>query len=1151
MRLVNLRTLIAGAASIALVACGDDVTVVQPVPTLTLNPASVSCTQGQVTAVGVTVGGATTTPTVTFTSSGTAATVAPSGTNGATVTCAQVGSAVITVSAVANGQTVTGSIPVTVTAAPSQIQAVSVSPNQATIVVGGTVTLTPTVISSVAGANTAVTYTSLQTNIATVDANGVVRGVAAGTATIRVASVASPNIVATATISVVPTSAFVQSLSVQPSAISLQTGATQSLAATVTLAPGAPAGTSTGVTYVSSDTSVARVSTTGVITAVRNGTAVVTVASVAAPNVTQTVSVTVRDPAPVRLTIQSVNVNTATGTQPADLNNIAGNIYVNLNLDPGDFRPDSVLVKLGTQTVNCQRFSAAFVEALRASLTTGAADVQQITCQVNTSQFAPTTGVASVINGRQPLTAQVFFRPQGAASGSQSQSASVPLELTVNNQSGFFVNVTNTPTDAQKTLSGNQTGQATGPQGVLWRAGAINVTLLPVNFTNVVNPGTQTFTVTLQDVNGTVAQRTAGQDAGGAATYSVSFPGTSADTPAGNNTVTGYTSPNAGQQVITGGGALNSGTFVVVGTAAATGNLTVLNAAGQPAGLVQGAFAFPNTLAQPIYIDNQNPEARVQFVSNNFIVGAGGNTGFINGSFVFADSVNQAAAATTLADNNGVDRVSRQFFFATNVAGITPADIIANGTAVTNGSQIPQNPSATAFAAAARLADALGNAKSVQVSALNGGPLYSFGVITATPTISITNASTVGSNGQVGASFAGPATITFSATSTSGVSFPAAYVVGTLQVLRPNGQVYCAIAADVNGANQLTGVSGTTQTPPCPQLAFNTVNIDPNTALSGVYTLNVQSRDVAGNLSNATTRTFVIDRTGPTVINAITTTAPLTGGTSETFQATASDDFALVAQTVLEDFTTATEIVLRYDGSSLGSAFAQPFTKNASLSVTVPNFVRSIALQSSTVPATGLNSNAHASPNGIAVGASDPGANWAYSVIGSAALASILDQAQTAPTFFGAADGPATSELRFQASTATSATTGGFAATLASATSGTPTNETINLVQVGAANTPFTNRFARVQLFLRSNIPGTTPFIGTTAYRLIGDCSAAAISISTTSSTITNSCPVVPGSAGVPAFPTSGTRAVDLLVLATDANGYAAAYIIPTITLNP
>ena len=35
MRLVNWRTLIASAASIALAACGDDVTVVQPPPTLT------------------------------------------------------------------------------------------------------------------------------------------------------------------------------------------------------------------------------------------------------------------------------------------------------------------------------------------------------------------------------------------------------------------------------------------------------------------------------------------------------------------------------------------------------------------------------------------------------------------------------------------------------------------------------------------------------------------------------------------------------------------------------------------------------------------------------------------------------------------------------------------------------------------------------------------------------------------------------------------------------------------------------------------------------------------------------------------------------------------------------------------------------------
>jgi hypothetical protein len=90
--------------------------------------------------------------------------------------------------------------------------------------------------------------------------------------------------------------------------------------------------------------------------------------------VTQVVAVTVRDPAPVRLTIQSVRVVNAAGNLvPADLNNVTGNLFVTLNLDPGDFRPDSVRLRLGTATTTCQRFSAELAEAYRLAFLNGSA----------------------------------------------------------------------------------------------------------------------------------------------------------------------------------------------------------------------------------------------------------------------------------------------------------------------------------------------------------------------------------------------------------------------------------------------------------------------------------------------------------------------------------------------------------------------------------------------------------------------------------------------------------------------------------------------------------------------------------------------------------------------------------------------------------
>ena len=943
MRLVNWRTLVASAASIALAACGDDVTVVQPIPGLTLNPASVSCTAGTSTAVGVTVTGATGTPTVTFTGSGSGFTVTGSGT-GATVACTTAGSGVINVAVTANGQTVTGSIPVTVNAAQPPIQAVSVSPTQATIAVGATTQLTPTVIAATTGANTAVTYTSLQTNIATVDANGVVRGVAPGTATIRVASVASPSIVATAVITVVPTSAFVQSLTVQPSNVTLQTGATQTVASTVTLAPGAPAGTSQGVTYTSSDTSVVRVSATGVITAVRNGTAVVTVASVAAPGVTQAISVTVRDPAPVRLTIQGVNVLTATGTQPADLNNVAGNLFVNLNLDPGDFRPDSVRLRLGSQTVNCQRFTAALAAAYREALTTGAADVQQITCQLNTAQFDTLTGIARVQNGAQPLTAEVFFRPQGAAAGTQTQRAEIPLQLTVNNVSGFFARIQNVLPAGDSRAAINATGRALGPDGRTWLAGDLRITVLPVLFQSAgaVAPLSD-VTVTLQDANlpGGSATQTSSA-AGNAGGITVTFPGAMADQPQGGNSVSGFTSTPTGTTICIGSVGGNSG--LNTGCGGVIGGAVFLNASGT-------AIAVP-----VVNIDNQTPEQRLVTVPAQFTQGNQGNLGFLSGGFNFADSLTFAAVAgqtfTGNGDNNGVDRVTRRFFVG-QATDASNTNIIATGTRATTGNDLTNFSGVAitnnALRAVAVLADALGNSRNVNVFNTAGTANFTFGVDLVAP--SITGGTSSGID-RSGATLAGSRTATFSV-SDDVSGFNTLPLVGRITRQDPAiGLVCVSPVAPGAGIQQLTtGIvaaglvtTATTSIANCPLVALPlTFGVDVS-AGRGEYRIDAAARDVAGNLSAFSTRRFVIDPSQP-AIGGISIPATLGGNAVATFTSSAADDFDLQSAYGLVAYAGNTGVVLRYDGPTLGTSFDNVFTTSAPITLTTTNgFIRSITV---------------------------------------------------------------------------------------------------------------------------------------------------------------------------------------------------------------
>lgn len=85
--------------------------------------------------------------------------------------------------------------------------------------------------------------------------------------------------------------------------------------------------------------------------------------------------------------------------------------------------------------------------------------------------------------------------------------------------------------------------------------------------------------------------------------------------------------------------------------------------------------------------------------------------------------------------------------------------------------------------------------------------------------------------------------------------------------------------------------------------------------------------------------------------------------------------------------------------------------------------------------------------------------------------------------------------------------------------------------------------------------PGTPalPFATSNAYRLVGTCGGPAVAVSATTSTITNACTVTPGASlggeiSFSSFPTSGSStSVNLLVVASTANGHAVTFVIPQI----
>jgi hypothetical protein len=142
-------------------------------------------------------------------------------------------------------------------AAPAPI-AVTLTPTNATIKIGGTEQYTPTVVGSTAG----VAWTLSPSTLGTISASGLFTGVVAGQGTVTAASTQDATKSASALITVSaatppPPAAIV--VSVSPSALSLNTGATHQFNATLT-------NSTLGVTWTAT-AAIGKISATGALTA--------------------------------------------------------------------------------------------------------------------------------------------------------------------------------------------------------------------------------------------------------------------------------------------------------------------------------------------------------------------------------------------------------------------------------------------------------------------------------------------------------------------------------------------------------------------------------------------------------------------------------------------------------------------------------------------------------------------------------------------------------------------------------------------------------------------------------------------------------------------------------------------------------------------
>ena len=181
------------------------------------------------------------------------------------VKAVDVGTATITVATNDGWKTATCSVKVN----PVSVTGVSLNKTSLTMKVGDTQTLVATVSPSDA-ADKSVSWSSNNTSVASVSSSGVVTAKAVGTATITVKTKDGDK---TATCSVTVNPINVTGVSLNKNSMSLLVGETQTLTATVS----PNNATDKSVTWSSNNTSVASVSSSGVVTAKAVGTATITV----------------------------------------------------------------------------------------------------------------------------------------------------------------------------------------------------------------------------------------------------------------------------------------------------------------------------------------------------------------------------------------------------------------------------------------------------------------------------------------------------------------------------------------------------------------------------------------------------------------------------------------------------------------------------------------------------------------------------------------------------------------------------------------------------------------------------------------------------------------------------------------------------------
>ncbi len=165
---------------------------------------------------------------------------------------------------------------------------ISLEVGSTSVAIGGTTSVEVSYTPSDTNVKNA-TFSSNATSVATVSSEGIITGVAAGNARITVTAEAADSKTVSAYVDITVTAISVSGVTVDPTTKTLEIGGTQQLTATISPSNA----TNKNVTWESDTTGVATVSSTGLVTAIAEGTATITVKSAADNTKKATCTITV------------------------------------------------------------------------------------------------------------------------------------------------------------------------------------------------------------------------------------------------------------------------------------------------------------------------------------------------------------------------------------------------------------------------------------------------------------------------------------------------------------------------------------------------------------------------------------------------------------------------------------------------------------------------------------------------------------------------------------------------------------------------------------------------------------------------------------------------------------------------------------------